>query len=114
MQRHSLPIFLQLVKRLSLLLILFSFVEASGQRMKFDHLSDKEGLSQGNVLDIHQDKYGFIWIATEDGLNLYDGYECTVFRNNPKDSVSISNNNIICITEDKSGNLWIGTQAGLY
>jgi ligand-binding sensor domain-containing protein len=83
------------------------------QGIKFDHLSVKQGLSQGNVLDIQQDKFGFIWIGTEDGLNMFDGYTFTIFRNNPKDSTSLSNNNIYCLVEDKDGNLWIGTQNGL-
>jgi ligand-binding sensor domain-containing protein len=91
--------------------LLSSYVHA--QQIRFDHLSVKEGLSQGNVLDIYQDKLGFIWIASEDGLNLYDGYTCTIFRNNPKDSTSISNNNIYSIAEDGNGNLWLGTQGGL-
>ena len=64
------------------------------QEIRFDHLSVKQGLSQGNVWDVHQDKMGFIWIATEDGVNVYDGYNFTVYRNNPADSFSISNNNI--------------------
>lgn len=81
--------------------------------LRFDHLSVKQGLSQGNILDIHQDELGFIWIGTEDGLNLYDGYQFTIFRNDPKDTFSISNNNIYCIAEDKNGNLWVGTQTGL-
>src|SRR5688572_971202 len=83
------------------------------QEIRFDHLSVKQGLSQGNVWDIHQDKMGFIWIATEDGVNVYDGYNFTVYRNNPADSFSISNNNVDHIVEDKDGNLWIATQHGL-
>ena len=83
------------------------------QEIRFDHLSVKQGLSQGNVWNVHQDKLGFIWIATEDGVNVYDGYNFTVYRNNPADSFSISNNNIDLIKEDKDGNLWIATQHGL-
>lgn len=83
------------------------------QQMRFDHLSVKQGLSQGNVTDLLQDKFGFIWIATEDGLNFYDGYKVTVFRTNPDDSTSISNNSIQCLQQDDVGNIWIGTQGGL-
>ncbi len=85
----------------------------TGQKLRFDHLSVKENLSQGNVWDIYQDKLGFIWVATEDGLNLYDGYDFKVFRNSPVDSFSISANNVDCFAEDQEGNLWIGTQNGL-
>jgi signal transduction histidine kinase/ligand-binding sensor domain-containing protein/CheY-like chemotaxis protein len=86
---------------------------AQTENFKFDHLSVKHGLSQGNVWDIHQGRLGFIWIGTEDGLNMYDGYTFTVFRNDPADSLSISNNFIHCIEQDAEGNLWIGTQGGI-
>jgi signal transduction histidine kinase/CheY-like chemotaxis protein/ligand-binding sensor domain-containing protein len=83
------------------------------QELKFDHLSVGQGLSQGNISNIHQDKFGFIWIATEDGLNLYNGYNFTIFRTDPDDSTSISNNHMHWIAEDKKGNIWIATQNGL-
>jgi signal transduction histidine kinase/ligand-binding sensor domain-containing protein/CheY-like chemotaxis protein len=83
------------------------------QHLEFQHYSTKQGLSQSNVWDILQDRYGFLWIATEDGLNVYDGYTFTVYRHNPLDSTSISNSNINCLTQDSSGNLWIGSRNGL-
>src|SRR5687767_960691 len=95
-------------------LIVFLFrLTAHCQDLEFQHLSTKQGLSQANVWDIVQDRFGFIWIATEDGLNVYDGYSFTTYRNNPLDSASISNSNIRCVVPDSSGNLWIGTRAGL-
>src|SRR6478752_4370660 len=98
---------------LSFILIFLSARPTFSQELKFDHLSVKQGLSQGNTLDIIQDKFSFIWIATEDGLNLFDGYHFTIYRNDPSDSTSISNNNVYSISEDKDGNLWVGTQTGL-
>lgn len=100
---------------ISVLLLLTRFTSAHAQteKIKFDHLSVKDGLSHGNVWDIHQDRLGFIWIGTEDGLNRYDGYTFTIFRNEPTDSFSISNNFIHCIAEDAAGNIWLGTQGGL-
>jgi len=83
------------------------------ENIKFTHLSVEQGLSQGNVRCMHQDKLGFIWFGTEDGLNLYNGYEFTIFRNDENDSTSLSNNNIHSIEEDDNGNIWIGTQSGL-
>jgi len=53
-----------------------------------------------------------MWFGTEDGLNRYDGYKFTVYRNNPKDSTSVSSNNIHTIYEDSRGNLWIGSNGG--
>ncbi len=94
-------------------LILFLNVSGVCQELEFQHFSTKHGLSQANVWDILQDRYGFVWIATEDGLNSYDGYSFTVFRNNPLDSSSISNSNIRCVVQDTASNLWVGTRRGL-
>jgi ligand-binding sensor domain-containing protein len=96
----------------TLLLLLCLHFVASAQEMRFDHLSVEQKLSQGNASHILQDQYGFMWIATEDGLNLYDGISFTVFRNNPLDSNTITGNNIRCLAEDRAGNIWIGTLAG--
>ena len=59
-----------------------------------------------------QDKRGFTWIGTDDGLNRYDGYRFQVFRNDPSNSATISGNIITDILEDKSGVLWIATTDG--
>ncbi|MBT1689895.1 hybrid sensor histidine kinase/response regulator [Dawidia soli] len=80
--------------------------------MRFENLSVGEGLSQGNVNALEQDKFGFIWIGTEDGLNMYDGYTFRVFRKNIRDTSSISDNCINSIVSD-GNNLWIGTNRGL-
>ncbi len=81
--------------------------------LKFDHLNVKNGLSNNYILDIYQDSEGYIWIATQNGLNRYDGYDFTVYKNNPEDSSSISSNLVTSITEDKFNNLWFGTNRGL-
>ncbi|MCD9015687.1 hybrid sensor histidine kinase/response regulator [Parachryseolinea silvisoli] len=81
--------------------------------MRFENLSVNEGLSQGNVSALGQDKFGFIWIGTEDGLNMYDGYTFRVFRNDIRDTTSISDNSITSIVGDINNNLWIGTKEGL-
>ena len=80
---------------------------------KFDLINTDQGLSNNNVHCIYQDRYGYMWFGTEDGLNKYDGYDITVFKKIKNDSTSISDNFINCITEDASGNLWIGTNNGL-
>ena len=69
----------------------------------------REGLSGNGITAIYQDSKGFIWIGTQDGLNMYDGYTFKVFRHNLQDAHSISGNHIQCINEDAQGNLWIGT-----
>ncbi len=60
-----------------------------------------------------QDRKGFLWFGTQDGLNRYDGYSFIVYRNEPFDTNSISSNWIQTIIQDKEGLLWIGTDHGL-
>ena len=69
-------------------------------------------MSQSIVLDIVQDRQGFMWFCTEDGLNRYDGYTFSVLRNDPQDRNSISHNYTLCILKDRDGDLWIGTFYG--
>jgi signal transduction histidine kinase/ligand-binding sensor domain-containing protein/DNA-binding response OmpR family regulator len=84
-----------------------------GQRpLKFSRFSTNNGLSQSNVTCILQDKMGFMWFGTQNGLNKYDGYQITIFRHDPTDTNSISNNYIRAMVEDSTGDLWIGTWGG--
>jgi ligand-binding sensor domain-containing protein/serine phosphatase RsbU (regulator of sigma subunit) len=76
--------------------------------LTFEEISIEEGLSQSIVHDIVQDSKGFLWFATEDGLNMYDGYTFKVFRHDPQISNSLSYNEVRTIYEDSSGVLWIG------
>jgi len=87
---------------------------SQNSRIKFDHISLEQGLSQSNVYSIEQDYRGFMWFATLDGLNRYDGYEVLAYRNNPDDPNTISDNAITVVYEDASRRLWVGTRgAGL-
>lgn len=81
--------------------------------IKFRNLSIENGLSQSSVNCILQDPYGFIWIGTQDGLNMYDGREFTKHIHLPNDPQSISNNFITCLLLDKENRIWVGTQGGL-
>jgi ligand-binding sensor domain-containing protein/serine phosphatase RsbU (regulator of sigma subunit) len=80
--------------------------------IKFEHLTVKEGLSQSSVTCILQDRKGFMWFGTQDGLNRYDGYTFKIFKNNPSDSTSLSDNFIFSIIEDQTGILYVETQSG--
>jgi signal transduction histidine kinase/ligand-binding sensor domain-containing protein/DNA-binding response OmpR family regulator len=71
-----------------------------------------DGLLQHDVSSITQDKYGFIWIATYDGLLRYDGYEFKKFRYNSEEPNSISDNRILNVFLDSFKNLWISTEGG--
>ena len=81
-------------------------------QVKFEYLTTEDGLSQSSVLCVLQDKKGFMWFGTEDGLNRFDGYQFVVFRPEPDNPASISSNRIFCLYEDKKGYIWIGTNGG--
>ena len=97
-----------------LFFILFNnkFIYSQFDEIRFEHITKSDGLSQGSVYDVYQDHQGFLWFATQDGLNKYDGYQFKIYRNDSNDSSSISNNWITKITEDKDDNLWISTWGG--
>ena len=80
---------------------------------RFDHLTMDDGLSESIVLNILQDRRGFMWFGTADGLNRYDGNNVKVYHSTPSDSSTLSHNYIQCIFEDRSGDLWIGSLGGL-
>lgn len=89
-------------------LLLLSRVQSQPTDIRFTHLNVNQGLSHSNVQSIVKDRHGFMWFGTQNGLNKYDGYRFTVYRNNPKDSNSIPFNDIRCLFEDGQGRLWIG------
>ncbi|MBP9120891.1 MAG: hypothetical protein KBF59_08495, partial [Ignavibacterium sp.] len=92
--------------------ILFIPSITAQSNIRFDHLTVQDGLSQSAVTVIFQDKQGFMWFGTQDGLNRYDGYNFKVFKNIPSDSTSLTDNFIFSIYEDKTGSLIIETQTG--
>jgi len=69
----------------------------------FELISTAQGLSQGLINDMLQDKEGFIWIATKGGLNRYDGYTFKTFTTDPEDSNSICSNTVSNLLEDNKG-----------
>lgn len=78
-------------------------------RLEFEQITVEQGLSDGTVTDLLQDRQGYMWFATRDGLNRYDGYRFTVFRHDPQDPRSLPGNDIRALYEDGRGILWIGT-----
>ncbi|MGE5438185.1 MAG: two-component regulator propeller domain-containing protein [Syntrophothermus sp.] len=102
------------MKYIIYLILLFYFPSfAQLNDFQFRQLKVEDGLSQTTILSIIQDKKGYMWFGTGNGLNKYDGYNFTVFSNNPNDSTSISNNAITSLYEDKDGFIWIGTIDGI-
>ncbi len=98
----------------AILLILVVTFQAypQNENIKFKHLSSDNGLSQNFVSCILQDKKGFMWFGTKDGLNRYDGYSFVVYQNDPFDTTTISDNFITSLLEDSRGYIWVGTLNG--
>jgi signal transduction histidine kinase/DNA-binding response OmpR family regulator/ligand-binding sensor domain-containing protein len=75
----------------------------------WQELTIADGLSQGMIFGLRQDRNGFIWVATKDGLNRYDGHNFTVFTHDPYNPFSLSNNHCPALLLDRRGRLWVGT-----
>jgi ligand-binding sensor domain-containing protein len=97
---------------LFVLAISFLHCSAINTQPHFYSLTQDNGLSNANINCILQDDNGFMWFGTNDGLNKFDGYVFTVYRNSPKDKHSISSNHITCMHQDANGVIWIGTKGG--
>lgn len=98
-------------KTLCIIALILQVITANSQTC---HLftSDRE-LSSTMINKIYQDRNNMIWIATEDGLNRYDGSKFTIYKNNPNDTYSLCNNYVKTIFEDSKGRLFIGTHNGV-
>ena len=83
-----------------------------GKNIRFEQISLEEGLSQSVVNTILQDRKGFLWVGTDDGLNRYDGYTFTVFKPDTNNPFSISDRSITAMVEDANGIIWVGTRMG--
>jgi len=94
---------------------IITVIPLSGQvsNLKFEHIGVESGLSHSNILSILQDSRGFMWFGTRSGLNKYDGYSFTIYKNKFQDSTSITNDYINDLVEDEEGNIWIATLNGL-
>ncbi|MBN2521412.1 MAG: response regulator [Bacteroidales bacterium] len=91
---------------------LFGQLSESLTNVRFNKISTQQGLSQSSVFALAQDKNGFIWIGTRDGLNRFDGYSFIKYKYNPQDTNSLSHNEITKIHVNSKGDLWIGTRGG--
>jgi ligand-binding sensor domain-containing protein len=84
----------------------------AAQDIRFQKLSIDDGLSQNAVNTILQDRRGFMWFGTKDGLNRFDGHSFSVFRHDPFDPGTLPGNDITKLFEDVHGGLWIGLRTG--
>lgn len=91
---------------------LFAQAVPSRDGISFERLTAEDGIYQSHITSLFQDRTGYLWIGTSDGLSRYDGYRVTTYRFDPLDSTSISGNVIESITEDRDGNLWVIASGG--
>ena len=80
--------------------------------IRFDNYTIEEGLTQSSVNAMIEDRQGFIWIGTQDGLHRFDGYSFQIFKHEPSNINSLSNSYIKNIIQDDNGLFWIGTESG--
>ena len=92
---------------------IFSLVQSQTPSFNFRRLTNAEGLSDGSVQALVQDKFGFMWIGTSYGLNRFDGLTIKTFFSRHGDSSSLGNNYIYSLYCDTKANLWVGTFHGL-
>lgn len=97
--------------RIFILFLLLTVTNLTAQYndLGFRHITPINGLSQGTVKCFMQDDNGFIWVGTRNGLNRFDGYDFTVFKNIPGDNQSLSNNHVTDLKKTKDEKLWIAT-----
>lgn len=76
---------------------------------RFERIARAEGLSHNNVQAVIQDKYGFMWFGTQDGLDRYDGFVFKHYYNEPSNLNSVLSNNISAICQASDGKIWFGT-----
>jgi signal transduction histidine kinase/ligand-binding sensor domain-containing protein/DNA-binding response OmpR family regulator len=80
--------------------------------MYFEHLTMRDGLSMSTINCILQDSQGYIWLATEAGLNRYDGYTVRQFRRERGNEHGLASDYVWSIAEDTQGDLWLATDGG--
>ncbi len=103
--------------RILCLLLLASLIsvfplDAKENDITFERISGEHGLFQTSIICILQDRKGFLWLGTNDGLVRYDGYHFTSYRHDPENPHSLSHNAVTSLYEDTSEHLWVGTWGG--
>lgn len=91
-----------------LMLLMTAFPGKTFAQLNPNNLESFSELKGVNVLDIMPDSFGYIWMATQNGLIRYDGYEFKRYYYNPNDSTSIQTIVTWSLHEDRKGNIWIG------
>jgi signal transduction histidine kinase/ligand-binding sensor domain-containing protein/DNA-binding response OmpR family regulator len=100
----------------SIIFIFFCFffflLQVNAQQDRF--YTPYHGLSNTSFNAVFQDKDGFLWFATQNGLNKFDGHNFAVYQHNPLDTNSLDNSAVLSVFQDSKGVLWVGTEYGLH
>lgn len=94
-------------KLLTLCISIISFTGLMGQNITFRSLTPGNGLSQISVNGLFQDERGFIWIATREGLNCYNGNNIHVYKQQKENPNTLSSNNILKLTGNNDGKIYL-------
>lgn len=103
-------------KSLSILFLILSVLTLYAEKTNYLYSFNSdlnEGISQLSVMTIYQDSRGYLWFATKNGLNRFNGKEYKIYHREDGNEQSLSNNSVTSITEDQEGFLWVGTSNGL-
>ncbi len=93
------------------LISILSINSLTANNIRIKHFNTNDGLSSDDARQVFQDREGFIWICTSEGLNRFDGYEFKVFKPDYSAKNGFNTNDFTCICEDLSNNLWVGTKS---
>lgn len=117
--RSKCSIFAMMKRRFLILYFLIAFASIASNTYSttksfvFEPFSLNDKLSSNSVTRTFQDRDGYVWFGTKDGLCRFDGYDIKVFRSSALTPGKLTNNEIECLAEDNSGKLWIGTMEGI-
>ena len=112
-QHNIMHVYILNTKRFSLFIyfLLCIIILARANTDKF--FGSNNQLSNSHVNYIYQDSKGYIWICTENGLNLFDGIKFKTFTHIANDTTSLNNNLVLSVLEDSCGKFWVGTSDGV-
>ncbi len=93
--------------------LMASWIWARTPSIRFEPVTVDQGLSSDSAICVIQDRRGFIWLGTENGLNRFDGHQFRIYEYDENNPHSISNNEVYALAEDRHGYIWVGTSNGL-
>lgn len=104
---------LALITTLMILPLLLASIASHAGEIEVEYISISDGVASPTVNDVIQDAYGFIWIATTNGVQKYDGYKFETFKNISGNPKSLQSNDVWGLMEDSNNDIWISTALGV-